>query len=133
MKYIKFNYEVVFVEKVDNFKNSGDWMVIMKNLILGKEEKRRVNFVMVCNGYFYELNILKFRGFDKFKGKVLYIYDYKDFCGFEGKKILIIGIGNFVVDVVFELSRYVKYVSFQILFSICYKKKLYYFIFELNF
>lgn len=58
MKYIKFNYEVVFVEKVDDFKNSGDWMVIMKNLILGKEEKRRVNFVMVCNGYFYELNVL---------------------------------------------------------------------------
>lgn len=127
MKYIKFNYEVVFVEKVDNFKNSGDWMVIMKNLILGKEEKRRVNFVMVCNGYFYELNILKFRGFDKFKGKVLYIYDYKDFCGFEGEKILIIGIGNFVVDVVFELSRYVKYVSFWILFSIVIKKYLFYF------
>lgn len=126
LKYIKFKYEVVFIEKVDDFEDSGDWVVMIKNLILGKVEKRKVNCVMVCNGYFYELNIFNFKGFDKFKGRVLYIYDYKDFYGYEGKRVLIIGVGNFVLDVVCELSRYVEYVSlwslkmlFNIIMYVC--------------
>lgn len=117
MKHIKFNHEVVLVEKADDFEDSGDWMVTTKKLTSGKEEKRRVNFVMVCNGHLHEPNIPKFRGLDKFKGKVLHTHDYKDFRGFEGKKILIIGIGNSAADVASELSRHAKHVSFQTQFS----------------
>lgn len=42
----------------------------------------------------------------------MHTHDYKDFRGFEGKNILIIGIGNSAADVASELSRHAKHVSF---------------------
>lgn len=66
---------------------------------------------MVCNGHLHEPNIPNFKGLDKFKGRVLHTHDYKDFHGYEGKRVLIIGVGNSASDVACELSRHAEHVS----------------------
>ena len=70
-----------------------------------------VDFVMVCNGHLHEPNMPKLKGLKTFKGRVLHTHDYKDFRGFEGKRILVLGIGNSGADVACELSRHAKHVS----------------------
>lgn len=60
---------------------------------------------MICTGHHAEKNIPKFPGLEMFKGKVTHTHDYKDFHGYEDKRILIVGIGNSGGDVATELSR----------------------------
>ena len=70
-----------------------------------------VDFVMVCNGHLHEANLPQLKGLASFTGRVLHTHDYKDFRGFEGKKVLVVGIGNSGADVACELSRHAKHVS----------------------
>ena len=42
---------------------------------------------------------------EKFKGKVSHSHDYKDFHGYEGQRVVVVGIGNSGGDIAVELSR----------------------------
>lgn len=109
-KYIKFQYNVEKIEQAADFDDTGSWIITVTNIKTGKIEREKVDFVMVCNGHLHEPNIPKFPGLDKFKGKVLHTHDYKTFHGYEGKRILIVGIGNSASDVACELSRHAEHV-----------------------
>ena len=67
--------------------------------------------MLVCNGHLTEPNKPKIPGLEKFKGRVLHTHDYKDFRGFEDKRVLVVGIGNSAADVACELSRHASHVS----------------------
>ena len=110
-KYIKFQYRVDRIQKADNFEENGQWIVTVTNLANGKVERSKFDFAMICNGHLHEPNIPHFKGLDKFKGRVLHTHDYRDFRGYEGKKILVVGIGNSAADVACELSRHAEHVS----------------------
>lgn len=109
--YIRFRHLIERVEKSEDFEDTGKWVVTYKNLQNGKSRKELFEFVMVCNGHLHEPSKPTFKGLEKFKGSVLHTHDYKDFRGFEGKRILIIGIGNSAADVACELSRHAEHVS----------------------
>ena len=102
------------VEKAGNFEENGQWIVTTKTLGGGKERKDKYDFVLVCNGHLTEPNKPRVPGLEKFKGRVLHTHDYKDFRGFEDKRILVIGIGNSAADVACELSRHASHVSILI-------------------
>ena len=56
---------------------------------------------------------------EKFKGKIVHSHDYKDFHGYEGKRIVVVGVGNSGCDVAVELSRiasqvYIDFVIFTL-------------------
>ena len=42
---------------------------------------------------------------DKFQGKIVHSHDYKDYRGYEDKRVVVVGIGNSGGDVTVELSR----------------------------
>ena len=109
-KHIHFEHRVEKVNKADDFGDSGDWVVIVQNLKTGTIDTIRVNFVIVANGHLYRPNLPKYPGLDKFTGKVLHTHDYKDFKEFEGKRILVVGVGNSASDVACELSRHAEQV-----------------------
>jgi dimethylaniline monooxygenase (N-oxide forming) len=73
---------------------------------------------MVCNGHLHQPIKPTFTGLDNFNGKVLHTHEYKDFRGFEKKRILVVGIGNSASDVACELSRHVEHVSIKILCAV---------------
>ncbi|XP_033729906.1 dimethylaniline monooxygenase [N-oxide-forming] 2-like [Pecten maximus] len=45
------------------------------------------------------------KGQDNFQGQIIHSQEYRDFHGFEDKKIVVVGIGNSGVDAAVELSR----------------------------
>lgn len=111
--HIHFGHCIMKVKKADDFPDSGDWMVTVRNLRTDNVDTRRVNYVIVANGHLYRPNIPKCPGLDKFAGKVIHTHDYKDFQGFIGKRVLVVGVGNSACDVACEVSRHAEHVSEQ--------------------
>ncbi|KAH3851051.1 flavin-containing monooxygenase 5-like [Dreissena polymorpha] len=109
-KYIKLQTKVEKVEKAENFEETGQWVVTVQDLRTNKQTKTKFDFVMVCNGHLTEPLRPELPGLRDFKGKVIHTHDYKDFRGFEGKNILVVGMGNSAADVACELSRHAKHV-----------------------
>ncbi|XP_053325301.1 dimethylaniline monooxygenase [N-oxide-forming] 2-like [Spea bombifrons] len=103
LKYIKFKTVVCSVEKHLDFKQTGQWVVITES----DDKKHTTIFdaVMICSGQHVDplLPMDAFPGINKFKGKILHCRQYKRPIGFDGKKVLIIGMGNSGVDLSTEL------------------------------
>lgn len=105
MKYIKFKTRVCSVRKRPDFSASGQWDVVTEKD--GKRESAIFDAVLVCSGRFTKpvFPIKSFPGLEKFKGKFLHSREYKHPDGFQGKRVLVVGIGNSGVDIATELSR----------------------------
>ncbi|ESO96189.1 hypothetical protein LOTGIDRAFT_214741 [Lottia gigantea] len=109
-KYIKFQTEVISVKKSDDFEKTGRWDVSYKDVNTGSTDIDVFDGVLICTGHHATKNEPKFSGLEEFKGKVLHTHDYRDFHGFEEKKVVIVGIGNSGGDAAVELSRICKQV-----------------------
>lgn len=104
-KYIRFKTEVISVKpSAEDFKQTGQWTVRTKNHETGQEAVDVFDGVMVCTGHHAEKYCPKFPGLENFKGEIIHAHDYKDRRCFEGKKVLIIGIGNSGGDLAVELA-----------------------------
>ena len=109
--YLVFQTWVLKVRKADNFETTGQWVVTTRQDGSKTDVQATYDFVLVCNGHYYEPKMPTFPGIETFKGTILHTHDYKDFRGFENKRILVIGIGNSAADVACELSHHASHVS----------------------
>ncbi|XP_042530386.1 dimethylaniline monooxygenase [N-oxide-forming] 2 [Dipodomys spectabilis] len=105
LKYIQFQTTVLSVKKLPDFPSSGQWEVVTQSH--GQERREVFDAVMVCSGHHIIPNIPldSFPGIEKFKGQYFHSRQYKHPVGFEGKRILVIGIGNSAADIAAELSK----------------------------
>ncbi|XP_040262949.1 flavin-containing monooxygenase 5-like isoform X2 [Bufo bufo] len=104
-QYIRFKTTVCSVKKQPDFATSGQWEVITEKD--GKQETDIFDAVLVCSGHHTEahLPLKTFPGIEKFKGRYLHSRDYKNPEEFQGKRVIVIGIGNSGGDIAVELSR----------------------------
>eukprot|EP00795_Rhopilema_esculentum_P015437 gene15437-6683_t len=111
-KYIKLDTVVKSVKKSDDHDLTGKWDITFfphgKEIIGQKCET--FDFIFVCTGHHWIKNLPHFDGIDDFKGKKIHAKQYKDFKGYEDKRVLVIGIGNSGGDISVELSRHAKQV-----------------------
>ncbi|XP_069336314.1 dimethylaniline monooxygenase [N-oxide-forming] 4 isoform X1 [Eulemur rufifrons] len=105
LKYIRFKTTVCSVTKRPDFSKTGQWDVVTETE--GKQDSAVFDAVMVCTGHFLNprLPLESFPGIHKFKGQTLHSQEYKIPEGFQGKRVLVIGLGNTGGDVAVELSR----------------------------
>ncbi|XP_066479049.1 dimethylaniline monooxygenase [N-oxide-forming] 2-like [Tiliqua scincoides] len=108
LKYIKFKTTVVKVEKRQDFPTTGQWTVITERD--GKQETSVFSAIMICTGHQIEAYtpLESFPGFEKFKGNYLHSRNYKNPEGFQGKTVVIIGMGNSAADIAVEICRKAK-------------------------
>ncbi|MGA1213089.1 MAG: flavin-containing monooxygenase [Solirubrobacterales bacterium] len=97
---IEFRTEVVSAEPVE-----GGWEVTVS----GPDGERTERFtdLMVCNGHHWNPRWPEpaFPGSDSFTGEQMHAHDYKTPDILEGKRVLILGIGNSATDIAVESSR----------------------------
>lgn len=75
-------------------------------------ETERFDAVAVCTGHHWDPNVpAPWPGQDKFQGRVMHSHSYKDAVGFDGKRVVVVGVGNSGVDIAVELSHVAKHVS----------------------
>ncbi|XP_066453381.1 flavin-containing monooxygenase 3-like isoform X2 [Eleutherodactylus coqui] len=103
LQYIKFKTTVCRLEKHSDFPVTGQWLVTTENN--GEKKTDIFDAVMVCTGQHAQpvaaMNTLP--GIEKFKGQIIHCQEYKRPIGFDGKRVLIIGMGNTGVDFSTEL------------------------------
>jgi len=110
---IAFNTEVVSVEPVDDAVGTngakggadGEWEVTVD----GPEGRRTECYraVIVANGHHWKPRWPEppFPGADSYEGEQLHAHHYREPDVLEGKRVLVLGIGNSAVDIAVESSR----------------------------
>lgn len=76
------------------------------NVTLSNGEQRRYRAVLVANGHLWDPRWPSFPG--HLDGLVMHSHDYRTADPFEGKNVLIVGIGNSAVDIAVDLCRRAK-------------------------
>lgn len=94
---IQFN---TAVQKVQPLDGGGYGVTIERN---GLTEERRYQNVLVANGHHWSPRQPEFSG--TFSGEAFHSFYYKTTEGLEGKRVLIVGIGNSACDIASEVSR----------------------------
>ncbi|KAK3594326.1 hypothetical protein CHS0354_024262 [Potamilus streckersoni] len=108
--YIRFKTKIIGVKRADDFLSSGRWKVTSKHLETGHVTEETFDYVMICNGHYYEPMSPHLPGLQEFTGKTIHSHDYIDFHGYEGKKVLVVGFGNSAGDIACELSQHAQHV-----------------------
>ncbi|NXA60910.1 FMO1 monooxygenase, partial [Mohoua ochrocephala] len=103
-EHIKLGTTVVSIRKHPDFATTGQWNVVTE--AGGKQTSDVFDAVMVCSGNFSEpsLPLHCFPG-TRFRGQYFHSRQYKHPDVFQGKRVLVVGMGNSGVDIAVEASR----------------------------
>jgi dimethylaniline monooxygenase (N-oxide forming) len=98
---IRFSTEVVSVVPVD-----GEWEVTVEERDGGRES-HRYRAVLVANGHHWDPRWPEppFPGSGEFEGEQIHVHHYREPEMLEGKRVLVLGIGNSATDIAVEASR----------------------------
>ncbi len=98
---ITFRTEVVSAEPVE-----GGWEVTVKDAD-GTRRGERYAAVLVANGHHWKPRWPEppFPGAEDYEGEQMHVHHYREPDVLEGKRVLVLGIGNSAVDVAVESSR----------------------------
>ncbi|XP_068921703.1 dimethylaniline monooxygenase [N-oxide-forming] 4-like [Petaurus breviceps papuanus] len=105
LKYIHLKTTVNSVTKHPDFSATGQWEVVTETE--GKQDTAIFDAVMICTGLHLNphLPLESFPGINAFQGQILHSQDYRSLEGFQGKRVLVIGLGNTGGDLAVELSH----------------------------
>ncbi|XP_007480830.2 LOW QUALITY PROTEIN: dimethylaniline monooxygenase [N-oxide-forming] 4 [Monodelphis domestica] len=105
LKYIHLKTTVCSVTKRPDFSVSGQWNVVTDKE--GKQHTAVFDAVMICTGLYLNphLPLESFPGINIFQGQTLHSQEYRSPGSFQGKKVLVIGLGNSGGDIAVEVSR----------------------------
>jgi cation diffusion facilitator CzcD-associated flavoprotein CzcO len=85
------------VSRVERSADGAAW-----DVTLNGSERRRYDAVVVANGHHWDPRRPEFPG--AFRGLRLHAHDYRTPEGFEGRRVLVVGIGNSAIDIACDLS-----------------------------
>jgi thioredoxin reductase len=86
---------------------AGGWDVTVKARGARRTTTANYRAVLVANGHHWDARMPEpaFPGTDTFTGKQVHSHDYKTFRGYEGKRVLVLGIGNSACDIAVETAK----------------------------
>jgi dimethylaniline monooxygenase (N-oxide forming) len=85
----------------------GGWDVTVKKRGARKTTTENYGAVLVANGHHWDARMPEpaFPGSGTFTGKQVHSHDYKTFKGYEGRRVLVLGIGNSACDIAVETAK----------------------------
>ncbi|XP_051864834.1 flavin-containing monooxygenase 5-like isoform X2 [Pristis pectinata] len=106
MQYIRLKTNVCSITKQKDFPSTGQWSVTTKDSD-GNVLTSSFDAIMICTGHhcYPHLPLDSFPGIKEFKGQYMHSKEYKIPQPFEGKRVVVIGIGNSGGDLAVEISR----------------------------
>jgi cation diffusion facilitator CzcD-associated flavoprotein CzcO len=108
VEHFGFRDRIRFRTEVTRIARTGDgtgWDVSVKPVEGGDEETRRYDHVMVANGHHWDPRWPEPDFPGEFDGEVTHAHYYRNSKGYEGKNVLVLGIGNSACDIAVETSR----------------------------
>ncbi|KAE8294576.1 Dimethylaniline monooxygenase [N-oxide-forming] 5 [Larimichthys crocea] len=106
LQHIQFQTTVVSVRQTLDFAATGQWEVETETRD-GQRETRVFDAVIVCTGHFTQphLPLGDFPGIESFEGNYFHSWDYRSADDMQGKRVVVIGIGNSGGDIAVDISR----------------------------
>lgn len=106
LQHIRFQTSVKQVRKRPDHTRTGQWEIVTENKD-GHEERHVFDAVICCSGHYTypNLPLEDFPGIETFEGKFFHSWDYKGAEDMQGKRVVVIGIGNSGADIAVESSR----------------------------
>ncbi|XP_022089192.1 dimethylaniline monooxygenase [N-oxide-forming] 5-like [Acanthaster planci] len=108
-KHIHFSTKVTCLAQAPDYQSNGRWVVTTQpeEVVSRDEEETSQEFdaVMICTGMFNNPYIPEFPGLDEFQGKIMHSHEYRRPEAFEGKRVVVVGIGNSAGDAAADVSR----------------------------
>jgi dimethylaniline monooxygenase (N-oxide forming) len=107
---ITFRTEVVSVQPLGaggaDGAAEGEWEVTVED-VDGRRRSETYRAVFVANGHHWKARWPEppFPGADEYQGEQMHVHHYREPDVLEGKRVLVLGIGNSAVDVAVESSR----------------------------
>ncbi|KAK2835804.1 hypothetical protein Q5P01_016288 [Channa striata] len=106
LQHIHFETNVVSVRQRSNFEATGQWEVETER----SDGQREIHFfdaVIVCTGHYTQphLPLKDFPGIESFGGRYIHSWDYRNAEGLQGKRVVVIGMGNSGGDIAVDVSR----------------------------
>ncbi|CAI4223297.1 unnamed protein product [Auanema sp. JU1783] len=102
LKHIVFNMSVIKAEK----NTSGRWLL---HLSSGSTEE--FDRLIVCTGHHATPISADIKNLNIFRGKIMHAQQYRNFRGFENKKVVVQGIGNSALDIAVDIAKIAKSVT----------------------
>lgn len=91
---IRFESKVTAVEPCLDFNQSGRWRVHYSDKKRSEERVEEFDFVMVCTGVNWDPRVPHIPGLDGFTGDVIHSKEYRTWKKFDGKRVIVMGLGN---------------------------------------
>ncbi|XP_068448897.1 flavin-containing monooxygenase 5-like [Clinocottus analis] len=106
LQHVRFQTSVVSVRQTADFAATGRWEVETERSD-GHRDTAVFDAVMVCTGHFTRphLPLQDFPGLESFEGRHLHSWDYRTAEGLQGKRVLVVGLGNSGGDIAVDISR----------------------------
>ncbi|XP_008275670.1 dimethylaniline monooxygenase [N-oxide-forming] 5-like [Stegastes partitus] len=106
MQHIHLQTAVVSVRQTPDFAGTGQWEVETEKTE-GQRETHVFDAVIVCTGHFTQphLPLKDFPGIESFQGRYFHSWEYRSTAGLEGKRVVVIGMGNSGADIAVDISR----------------------------
>lgn len=92
----------------NDHEETGRWIVTIDKLDLNEQYSEVFDGVMVCTGHHTTPLLPAFPGQEKFKGQITHTHAFKTAKGFEGKNVVVVGVGNSGMDTAVEMSAVAK-------------------------
>ncbi|KAF4443852.1 putative H+-transporting ATPase, vacuolar, 67K chain [Fusarium austroafricanum] len=93
--YIEFS---ISVDRVERDEQENVWRVFTNNVKTGLEEVKTFSRVVVATGMLNTRHLPHVKGLNKFAGDVIHSQQFKDASKYQGKNVVIVGIGATGVD-----------------------------------
>ncbi|KAI0212789.1 Dimethylaniline monooxygenase [N-oxide-forming] 2 [Lamellibrachia satsuma] len=104
-KYIKYDRDVTLVEPAADYDSTGRWTVAAKDRKSGEVETSTFDAVIICTGLNNQPRWPEIPGLKSFNGRVMHAVEHGDMKVYDGKRVLVIGMGNSGSDVAIDASR----------------------------
>ncbi|XP_040895904.1 flavin-containing monooxygenase 5-like isoform X2 [Toxotes jaculatrix] len=106
LQHIQLQTTVLSVRQTPDFTVTGQWEVETEREG-GQRETHVFDAVIVCTGHFTQphLPLRDFKGIESFEGRYFHSWEYRNAEGMQGKRVVVIGIGNSGGDIAVDISR----------------------------
>ncbi|CAL8394455.1 unnamed protein product [Boreogadus saida] len=106
LPHIHFQKTVVSVRQRPDFSVTGQWEIETEEKP-GQRETHVFDAVIVGSGHFTKphLPLHDFPGIERFDGKYFHSWEYRNADSLQGKRVVVIGIGNSGGDIAVDISR----------------------------
>ncbi|XP_038047302.1 flavin-containing monooxygenase 5-like isoform X2 [Patiria miniata] len=104
-KHIRFSTRVTRLAQAPDYESTGRWVVTTQAEGAARQTSQEFDTVMICTGMLNNPNIPEFPGLEGFQGKIFHSQAFRRPEEFEGKRVVVVGIGDSAADAATDISR----------------------------